>query len=199
MLRRSSLRSLASPSKSRATLPPCAPARWRLAPPGASPRLRRAGVLRPSALLRLGPQRASVLKTDYYQLKTTLTCCKKNTNVFFQRKAFFSLSFSPPFPLLFPVAPSGAAGGCFAKPPIWRSSWLRRCSERPWLVGAARPHASPNATALAPSCLLAVRGAFGLGGFCRGVVAGSSQPLQNPPCSFRFPWLCRLQTAAARR
>lgn len=100
-------------------------------------------------------------------------------------------SFPSPFPLLFPVAPSGAAGGCFAKPPIWRSSWLRRCSGRPWLVGAARPHASPNATALAPSCLLAVRGAFGLGGFCWGVVASSSQPLQNPPCPFRFPWLCR--------
>ncbi len=98
MLRRSSLRSLASPSNSRATLPPCAPARCRVAPPGASLRLRRVGALRASPLLRLVPQRASVLKTDYYQLGKTLTCFGENTNVFLQRKAVFPLSFFPPFP-----------------------------------------------------------------------------------------------------
>lgn len=119
MLRRSSLRALASPSYSRATLPPSSPARWRTAPPGASLRPRRVGALRASPLLRLGPQRASVLKTDYYQIRTTLTCCRENTNVFLQVKAVFSLSFSPsprraPSPRAAPNASSAARRGFLA-------------------------------------------------------------------------------------
>ena len=110
--------------------PRYARARWRTAPPGASLPLRWAGAQGPPVPRCVGPPRASVLKTDYYQIRTTLTCCRKNTNVFFQRQAVFPLSFSPsprraPSPRASPNATSAARRGFVAAVSVPGSSARR--------------------------------------------------------------------------